>query len=79
MNELLAWYRWPDIRRKVGVSRPTIKRWEDAGIFPKARKLGPKTRPGAVAWAVDEVEAWVTAKARGEDWNPSSGGQGGAA
>ena len=39
--------RADEVVKKVGVSRSTIWRWEQAGRFPKRRKIGDSS----VAWA----------------------------
>ena len=39
----------------TGLSRSTIYKWMDKGLFPKAIKLGPR----AVGWPEDHVEAWI--------------------
>mgnify|MGYP002628105127 CR=1 FL=1 len=48
--------RLPEVQRRVGLGRSTIYRWMAEGKFPKPVQLGGY----AVAWAEDEVEAWIT-------------------
>ena len=46
--------RQPEVVARVGVSWATIRRWEDKGLFPRRRRLGPNT----VAWKESEIEEW---------------------
>ena len=48
--------RLPEVRHRVGLGRSTIYRWMAEGKFPKPVQLGGY----AVAWAEDEVEAWIS-------------------
>lgn len=52
-----AFLRLDAVKQRTGVSRATIYRWIDEGIFPLPRKIGPK----AVAWDSDAIEAWAKA------------------
>ncbi len=47
--------RLPEVQHRVGLGRSTIYRWMAEGKFPKPVQLGGY----AVAWAEDEVDAWV--------------------
>jgi len=47
--------REPEVLKLVGVSRMTLRRWEEAGLFPKRYKIGPNT----VAWKESEVLQWI--------------------
>jgi prophage regulatory protein len=47
--------RLPEVQHRVGLGRSTIYRWMSEGKFPKPVQLGGY----AVAWAEDEVDAWV--------------------
>ncbi len=48
--------RWKELKTVVNVSRATIWRYENAGLFPKRRCLGAgKT----VAWLESEVMEWM--------------------
>ncbi len=47
--------RLPEVRHRVGLGRSTIYRWVAEDKFPKPVQLGGYT----VAWAEDEVEAWI--------------------
>ena len=51
--------RFPDLKKKVPLSRPQVDRLEAAGDFPKRIQLGPKS----VAWVEDEVDEWIAARA----------------
>ena len=48
--------RLPEVQHRVGLGRSTIYRWMAEGKFPKPVQLGGY----AVAWAEDEVEAWIS-------------------
>ena len=48
--------RLPEVQHRVGLGRSTIYRWMAEGKFPKPVQLGGY----AVAWAADEVEAWIS-------------------
>ena len=50
--------RLPEVQHRVGLGRSTIYRWMSEGKFPKPVQLGGY----AVAWAEDEVEAWITTR-----------------
>ncbi len=45
----------PEVEAATGYSRTTIWRREQAGEFPKRRRIGPHL----VAWRSDEIEAWI--------------------
>ena len=47
--------RLPAVESITGWSRTTIWRREQAGDFPKRRRIGPHL----IAWRSDEIEAWV--------------------
>lgn len=49
-----------EMKRLIGVSRTTLWRWERKGLFPARIKLGPNS----VAWAEDEVAAWLASRPR---------------
>ena len=46
--------RLPEVKRRVGVSTPTIYRWVAAGVFPRPIRVGDNTS----AWIESEVAAW---------------------
>lgn len=47
--------RSPGMKHRVALGRSTIYRWMAEGKFPKPVQLGGYS----VAWAEDEVEAWI--------------------
>lgn len=47
--------RFPDIKRRVGLSRSEIYRRISLQEFPKPIKLGART----VAWPVEVVDCWI--------------------
>ena len=55
-----ALLRLPSVLALVGVSKATLYRWANAGMFPQARALTP-TR-STVAWSAVEVHAWIASK-----------------
>ena len=50
--------RLPEVQHRVGLGRSTIYRWMSEGKFPKPVQLGDY----AVAWAEDEVQAWIATR-----------------
>jgi len=50
--------RKPEVLGLVGVSDPTVWRWEKAGKFPRRLQLGANS----VGWLAGEVNAWLQAK-----------------
>ena len=50
--------RLPEVQHQVGLGRSTIYRWMSEGKFPKPVQLGGY----AVAWAEDEVQAWIATR-----------------
>ena len=50
--------RWKELQELTGLSRSTVLRWEEAGKFPKRKKLGPRV----IAWSREEVETWIAAR-----------------
>ena len=55
LTENRKYWRKKQVTREVGVTYSTIWRWEQLGLFPKRRQLGP----GTVAWVADEVIDWL--------------------
>lgn len=51
--------RKPEVLAKIGVSDPTIYRWEIAGRFPKRLRLGGQ----ACGWLASEIEGWLAERA----------------
>lgn len=52
--------RWPDLHKKVGLSRVQIFRLERDGKFPSRIQLGPNS----VGWLESDVDAWIEGRAR---------------
>ncbi len=51
--------RLPETTRVAGACDMTLRRWEEAGTFPRRFKLSPNSGPfGAVAHDYDEVQEW---------------------
>jgi prophage regulatory protein len=46
--------RLPEVLDRVGVTAVTIWRWEQQGLFPPRRKIGPRL----VGWVESEIVAW---------------------
>lgn len=55
--------RFPAVRARTGLSRSTIWRLEQRGLFPRRRRISHR----AVAWAAEEVEAWSHQMVAGVD------------
>ncbi len=52
-----------DVAQIIGVSVPTIYRWQKIGHFPKATKFGP----AMVGWPRNVVEQWIEEKQNSTD------------
>lgn len=50
--------RLPEVQHRVGLGRSTIYRWMAEGKFPKPVQLGGY----AVAWAEEDVNAWISGR-----------------
>jgi prophage regulatory protein len=50
--------RFGSLAEMVGLSRTTIYRLEQQGLFPKRVKLGSNS----VAWRMSEVVSWMSAR-----------------
>ena len=55
MKRKESFLRTKDVIEKVQLSRATIWRLENEGLFPQRRRIGPH----AVAWLESEVEDWM--------------------
>jgi len=53
-----ALLRFPDVKRRTGLSRSTMWRMERNGTFPKRIQLTVNT----VAWREDDINRWVQAR-----------------
>lgn len=62
MNERpIAFIRRPEVLRRTGLGKTTIRQMMHAKTFPKAVKLSEK----CVGWREDLVEEWLRAKDEG--------------
>ncbi len=59
MNES-RFVRMSELVKIIGVSKCTLWRWRQAGVFPNPVHLGPRL----VAWKSCEVDAWMKARAK---------------
>lgn len=55
----IRFLRLPEVLERVGVTAVTIWRWEQLGLFPQRRKIGPRL----VGWVESELIEWCTQKA----------------
>ena len=46
------------VRTKTGLSRASIYKYVEQGLFPRQRHLGP----GRVAWRASDVRAWIASR-----------------
>ena len=46
------------IKVKTGLSRASVYKYMDLGLFPRQRHLGP----GRVAWRASDVRAWIESR-----------------
>ena len=51
--------RRKDVENMVGLSRSTIYKLMNQGLFPKAIRLGPR----AVGWRISDIENWINQQA----------------
>lgn len=58
----MRYLRQPEVLARVGVSHVTLWRWEQDGLFPRRRKIGPKL----IAWVEAEIDEWCQKKAMGQ-------------
>lgn len=59
-HEFLRVIRFPELYRKVGLSRSQIWRLEKECAFPKSIELGKNSR----GWFEAEVDAWLQSRRR---------------
>lgn len=43
------------VQAKTGLSRASVYKYVEQGLFPRQRRLGP----GRVAWRASDVRAWI--------------------
>ena len=48
-----------DVESMVGLSRSTIYKLMNQGLFPKAIRLGPR----AIGWLMSDIENWINQQA----------------
>ena len=49
-----------EAEKVAGACDMTLRRWEDAGSFPKRFKLNPDGGPfGAVGWLYSDIQNWL--------------------
>ena len=53
-NTVPLYYFTIDLSRLMGVSSPTVKRWDDKGHIPKSTRLGPKR-----AWVRASIDNYL--------------------
>ena len=58
--------RKPQVLDVIGVSDPTIWRWERQGKFPKRVQIGP----GSVGWFESEIITWMEQQSEKRHDNP---------
>ncbi len=46
------------VQLKTGLSRATVYKYVELGLFPRQRHLGP----GRVAWRASEVRGWIESR-----------------
>ena len=46
------------VRAKTGLSRASVYKYMEQGLFPRQRHLGP----GRVAWRASDVRAWIASR-----------------
>jgi len=54
----MKFLNFKEVRSITGLSRTTIWRYENAGIFPHRVELGPRR----VAWSEDKVKEWAESR-----------------
>lgn len=50
--------REPAVLELIRVSKMTLRRWEEADLFPKRYKIGPNI----VGWKESEVRCWIASR-----------------
>ena len=50
--------RFPEVAKRIGLSRSSVWRLQRAGRFPQHRRLSPNT----VGWWEPEIEAWLQSR-----------------
>lgn len=55
----MRFIRWPELEKRLGVSRVTVWRWEKDGLFPRRVAIGPNSK----GWIDEEVDRWEIERA----------------
>lgn len=55
--------RLPQLKASTGLSRSSIYKYIQDGVFPRPISLGPRS----VGWLDHEIEAWIANKAASRD------------
>ena len=50
--------RLPEVKKRVGVSTPTIYRWISLGVFPRPIRCGDNVS----VWLASEITSWQRAR-----------------
>ena len=50
------------VQERTGLSRATLWRLENAGTFPKKKRI----TPGRVGWLESEIDEWIRSRAVGD-------------
>ena len=58
--------RLPELKEIVGLSRASIYRLMDKGVFPRPASSGGGVR--AVGWRSDEIAKWIEDRQRSGGW-----------
>jgi len=56
-----GFYSIKEVMRLVGVARETLRRWENAGSFPRRRRLSGHPR-GRCGYLKPEISAWIASR-----------------
>ena len=63
--------RVSEVLALTGISRATLYRWQQRGIFPQRRQIGP----GSVGFVEEEVREWLEKRPEvrdQRDWVPTN-------
>jgi prophage regulatory protein len=58
-----GFYTVAEVEDRLTIKRQTVRRWEEAGHFPKRVRLGNHPR-GRCGFPRAEVDAWIEARKR---------------
>lgn len=61
--------RYKDVVEKTGISKPTLYRMIDEGLFPKPFEISPrankKSKHAIVGFLEDDIDEWIMRKYHG--------------